>query len=81
MTFLEVRLRFSFVPLYEYKGKYGCVVFGVGKLSHYPTSIINGKRKFYLEMSLVTVFQLLAENANGINYCTCLTIINAKVCL
>ena len=36
----------------EYKRRYGRVVFGVEKLSYYPTSIINGTREFY---SLVTV--------------------------
>ena len=54
-TLLKVRLKFSFVPLLEYRRIYGCVVFGVGKLTCYPTSIINGKREFYLKTSLVTV--------------------------
>ena len=36
-------LKVSFVPLLEYKQRYGCVVFSVGKLSCYPTDIINGK--------------------------------------
>ena len=44
-------------------------MFGVGKLSYYSTSIINGKREFSLKAWLVTVncltvFELLAENAN-----------------
>ena len=52
---LPTLLKVSFVPLLEYKGIYGCVVFGVGKLSYYPTSIINGKCEFYLKTSLVTV--------------------------
>ena len=42
-----------FVPLIEYKRRDGFVVFGVGELSYYPTSIINGKREFYLKTSLV----------------------------
>ena len=46
---------FSFVPLLEYRQIYSCVVFGVEKLSYYPTSIMNGKRLFYLITSLVTV--------------------------
>ena len=54
-TLLKVRLKFIFVPLLEYKRRYGCVVFGVGKLSYYPTSIINGKREFYLKTLLVAV--------------------------
>ena len=54
-----------FVPLLEYRRRYDCVMFGVGKLSYYPTSIINGKREFYFKTSFVTVFQLLAKNANG----------------
>ena len=45
----------GFVPMLEYRRRYGCVVFGVGKLSHYPTSIINGKREFYSKTSLVNV--------------------------
>ena len=52
----EVRLMFSFVPLLEYRQRYGCVVLGVGKLSYYPTSIINGKREFYLKTSMVSLF-------------------------
>ena len=44
-----------FVPLLEYKQTYGCVVFGVGKPSYHPTSIINGKCELYLRTSLVTV--------------------------
>ena len=51
----------SFFPLLEYRRRYGCVVFGFGKLSYYPTSIINGKREFYLKTSLVTVYQLLVK--------------------
>ena len=50
--------------LLEYKRRYGCVVIGVGKLSYYPSSIINGKRDFYLQTSLFTVFQQLTENSN-----------------
>ena len=51
----EVRLKLIFIPLLEYKQRYGCVVSGVGKLSYYPPSIIDGKREFYLRTSLVTV--------------------------
>ena len=54
-TLLKVRIRFIFVPLLEYKRRYDCVVFSVEKLSCYPSSIINGKREFYLKTSLVTV--------------------------
>ena len=46
-------------------GENTVVWFGVGKRSYYPTSIINGKREFYLKTSLVAVSQLLAENENG----------------
>ena len=46
---------FNFVPVLEYKQRYSCVVFGVGKLSYYPTSIINGRSEFYLRTSMVTV--------------------------
>ena len=33
---LKVRPKIGFVPLLEYKRRYGCVVFGVEKLSYYP---------------------------------------------
>ena len=56
-TLLKVRIKFISLPLLEYMRKYGCVVFGVEKLSYYPTSIINGKREFYLITSLVAVYQ------------------------
>ena len=57
-----------FFPLLEYRRRYSCVVFSVGKLSYYPTSIINGKCEFYFFKVVgccLAVFQLLAENANG----------------
>ena len=38
---------FIFTPLLEYMRRYGCVVFGIGILSCYPTSIINGKCESY----------------------------------
>ena len=56
-TLLKVRLKFIFAPLLEHKRTYSCVVLGVGKLSYYPASIINGKREFYIKSSLVTVYQ------------------------
>ena len=59
---------FIFVPLLEYKRRYGCVVFGIVKLSYYSTSIINGQREFYFKTLLVTVFQLLAVNTNGLHH-------------
>ena len=40
-TLIKARLKFIFVPLLEYRRRYGCLVFGVGRLSYYPTSIIN----------------------------------------
>ena len=51
---LKVRLMFIFVPLLEYRRRYGCVVFGVGNLSYYQTGIISDKREFYLKISWVT---------------------------
>ena len=60
-TLSKARLKLFF-PFLEYKRRYGFDIFGVGKLSYYPTSIINGKCELYLKTSLVTVFQLLAEN-------------------
>ena len=64
-TLLKVRLKFIFVPLFDYKRRYCCIVFGVGKLSYYPTCIINGKHEFYnknVAGYCLAVFQLLAEN-------------------